>query len=116
MLYHHPAGAESISAPLTVTVCSSHSEDGFSEDSYKAVWTFLFQAAGSCPRAHPGVRSGTGGRPAFRHALKFSPSKGAEVATAAQVEDARTLTQGQRVGGGLYLHLCAAGGPRWRGL
>lgn len=73
------------------------SEDSFSEDSYKAVWAFLFQAAGSCPRTHPGISPRTGA------CVQLCAGEGAEIATAAQVKDARTFAQRKRVGGDLRL-------------
>ncbi len=106
---------QSISSLNTVSL-RRHSDDSFSEDSYKAVWTFLFHATGSSPRARPGVSSRMRTCPALRPVLQLCPCEGAEVATAAQVQDARPLAQRQCVGGELHLRLPAEGGLRWSNL
>lgn len=99
------------------TVClRRRSEDSFSEDSYKTVRAFLFQAAGSCPRAHPGISSRMSACPALRPCLELCPGEGAEITTAAQVKDARPFAQRQRVGGEVRLHLPVEGGLSWGNL
>ncbi len=61
------------------------------------------------PRARPGVSSRMGTCPG----LQMCPCEGAEVTTAAQVQDTRLLAQRQRVGGELRLRLPAEGGLSW---
>lgn len=95
---------------LCVIPCLEHTQNsfqlldkGFSWDTYQAVWSLLGQPAGASPKTRPGVCPRA--RSALPTDLQLCPGEGAEVSTAAQVKEPRTLSQRQRVRRAVWLRL-----------